>query len=72
MDLPDDFLDAQLNAIVGFEIDIERIEGKFKLSQNRTLVDQQRVIAALEKQPDPMSQQMAKFMQQQFQHQEPT
>lgn len=64
MDLPDDYLDANLKAIVGFEIDIARIEGKFKISQNRTLVDQQRVITALEQQTDGMSQAMAKLMQQ--------
>ncbi|MGB8339728.1 MAG: FMN-binding negative transcriptional regulator [Burkholderiales bacterium] len=70
MDLPDDFLDANLNAIVGFEIDIERIEGKFKISQNRTVADQQRVIAALEKQADAMSREMAKLMQQRLKTQE--
>ncbi len=64
MDLPEDYLDANLNAIVGFEIAIKRIEGKFKISQNRTGVDQQRVIDALQKQLDPMSREMAKLMQQ--------
>ncbi len=72
MDLPDDYLDANLNAIVGFEIDIARIEGKFKISQNRTPVDQQRVIAALKQQSDGMSQAMAKLMQQRLQTVEPT
>jgi transcriptional regulator len=38
------------NELVGFEIDITRIEGKFKLSQNRTKQDQQNVIAKLEEQ----------------------
>lgn len=71
MDLPDDFLDVQLNAIVGFEIDITRIEGKFKISQNRTPADQRRVIAALEKHSDAMSQEMAKLMQQRLDNQEP-
>jgi transcriptional regulator len=71
MDLPDDFLDPQLKAIVGFEIDIQRIEGKFKISQNRSVVDQQRVIAALEQQTDDMSREMAKLMQQRLNTQEP-
>jgi predicted FMN-binding regulatory protein PaiB len=26
---------AMLKAIVGFEVEVERLEGKFKLSQNR-------------------------------------
>jgi transcriptional regulator len=38
----------KLAAIVGFEIQIERIEGKFKLSQNRSVADQQNVVENLE------------------------
>jgi transcriptional regulator len=33
--LPADFTSAMLSAIVGFAIEVERLEGKFKLSQNR-------------------------------------
>jgi len=36
-----------LKMIVGFEIEITNIEGKFKLSQNRPLEDQQRVVKEL-------------------------
>ena len=36
-----------MQGIVGFEIQITRLEGKFKMSQNRTASEQQRVIAAL-------------------------
>lgn len=43
-----DYKDTMLRAIVGFEIAVERLEGKFKLSQNRLPADQRRVIAALE------------------------
>ena len=35
MQLPADYQAQMLNAIVGFEIEITRITGKFKLSQNR-------------------------------------
>jgi len=48
MDLPPDFLDRMLSGIVGFEIEITRMEGKFKLSQNRPVSDRPRVIEALE------------------------
>lgn len=34
-DAPPDYIDGMLRAIVGIEIDIQRIEGKAKLSQNR-------------------------------------
>jgi len=33
--LPAEFVSGMLAAIVGFEIEVERLEGKFKLSQNR-------------------------------------
>jgi transcriptional regulator len=38
-DAPADYLEGMLRAIVGFEIDISRIEGKFKGSQNRSTSD---------------------------------
>ena len=38
---------SKLGAIVGFEIAIEKIEAKLKLSQNRSVVDQESVIAQL-------------------------
>ena len=34
-ELPSDYVSTMLRAIVGFEIEVERIDGKFKLSQNR-------------------------------------
>ena len=40
-------LAAMLDAIVGFRLTIERIDGKLKLSQNRSARDRERVIAAL-------------------------
>ena len=46
-DAPEAFVDAQMKGIVGLEIPIARIEGKFKLSQNRTPADQQGVILGL-------------------------
>ncbi len=38
-DAPADFIDRQLRAIVGIEVQIESIEGKRKLSQNRSEAD---------------------------------
>ena len=46
--LPDDYLQKMMRAIVGFEIEITRLEGKFKLSQNRTETERENVIAALQ------------------------
>ena len=45
--LPPAYVDSMLKMIVGFEIEVERLEGKFKLSQNRP-AEVPRVIAALE------------------------
>jgi len=46
-ELPAEFVGNLLKAIVGFEIEVERLEGKFKLSQNRA-AEIPRVIEALE------------------------
>jgi transcriptional regulator len=46
-DSPAPFVDQQLRGIVGIEISIERVEGKAKLSQNRSADDQDGVIAGL-------------------------
>ena len=46
-DAPEPFVAAQLKGIVGIEIPIARIEGKWKVSQNRPPVDQTGVVAGL-------------------------
>ena len=47
-DAPPDYLDTMLRAIVGIEIDITRLVGKFKLSQNREMRDRLNAAAELE------------------------
>lgn len=63
--LSDKFRDGMLKHIVGFEIVAERIEAKFKISQNRSKGDQANVIAALGKSPDSAACEVAKLMQKQ-------
>ena len=46
-DAPEPYVAAQLKGIVGIEIPIARIEGKWKVSQNRPAVDQAGVVAGL-------------------------
>ena len=46
-DAPDDFIAAQMKAIIGLEIPISRIEGKWKLSQNRPEADRRGVVDGL-------------------------
>ena len=47
-DLPAPYVGSMLNGIVGVEIAVSRLEGKFKLSQNRPEGDRPRIIAALD------------------------
>jgi transcriptional regulator len=54
------YLQKMMRGIVGFEIEITRLEGKFKLSQNRTENERKNVIAALEESTDTLS--MAELM----------
>jgi transcriptional regulator len=58
-DAPAEYLDRMLEHIVGIELRIEQLSGKWKLSQNRPEADRLGVVAGLSAQPDPASQQMA-------------
>jgi transcriptional regulator len=46
-DAPAPYVAAQMKGIAGVEIPIDRIEGKWKLSQNRPEVDRAGVVAGL-------------------------
>jgi transcriptional regulator len=54
-DAPEDFIRSQLKGIVGLEVPIRRLEGKWKVSQNRTETDRNGVIEGLEKLNTPES-----------------
>ena len=47
-DAPADYIDSMLRAIVGIEIEVTRLEGKYKLSQNRSAEDRTGVVLGLE------------------------
>jgi transcriptional regulator len=51
-DAPERFVASQLKGIVGFEIAITSIEGKYKLSQNRAEPDREGVVAGLAREGD--------------------
>jgi len=61
-DAPKDYVDAQLKAIVGFEMAIQRLEGKWKLSQNRPAEDRAGTIAGLKEEGGPAEQAVAALM----------
>jgi len=65
-DAPADYIDQMLQAIVGIEIPITRIEGKWKVSQNRSQADRRGVIAGLEAHDDEASATMAAIIRRQL------
>ena len=64
-DAPDDFINMLLGAIVGIEIPITMLTGKWKLDQNRTESDRAGVIDALTSTNEPESQRMAEHIRNQ-------
>ncbi len=60
----EDFLQTLLHSIVGFEIEITRIEGKWKLSQNHTVERRTRVINELQGRGGEQSSAIAEMMKQ--------
>lgn len=58
-DAPEPYLERMIKAIVGIEIPIARIEGKWKVSQNRPAADRAGVAAGLREDRDPMHHAMA-------------
>jgi transcriptional regulator len=62
-ELPESYLLGMMKGIVAFQIELTRLEGKFKLSQNRSRADQERVVAALQQSPSPGDQAVAAQMQ---------
>jgi len=61
--LPAGFRERMLHGIVGFEMPVARLEGKRKLSQNRSRADQERVAQALLGSPDPSAQAVGRLME---------
>lgn len=61
-DAPADYLQSMLKAIVGFELPISRLEGKRKLSQNRSAEDIAGVRQGLAASIDPLDNAVAQLM----------
>jgi transcriptional regulator len=60
--LPEDYKNELLSGIVAFEIKVSNLEGKFKLSQNRTEGDRERIIKNFEGKDDKVKSDIAKYM----------
>jgi len=63
-DAPADFIDQMVANIVGVEIPIARLEGKWKVSQNRPAADRAAVAAALDERADDKARAMAALVRQ--------
>jgi transcriptional regulator len=61
-DAPADFIKAQLRGIIGLRIPIARLDGKLKMSQNRTAEDRTGVVAGLASSQRASDQVVAKMI----------
>ena len=61
-DAPADFIALQRKAIIGLEIEIADLRGKWKASQNRNAADRAGVVAGLEAEGEPEAETMARIV----------
>jgi transcriptional regulator len=60
--LPQDFVQKEMNGVVGFAVDVTRVDAGYKLSQNRNDTDYENIIRELEGRGDEQSAGVAKAM----------
>ena len=60
---PADYISGQLRAIVGVELSITRLEGRWKMSQNRPSRDIDGVVSALGASPLPGEREVADIVE---------
>jgi transcriptional regulator len=60
-ELPPHFVEEDLKAIVGFQMPVDRLEAKFKLSQNKDEADRSGALAGLEREGDAEGRALAAF-----------
>ena len=60
--LPQDFVQKEMNGVVGFAVDVTRVDAGYKLSQNRNDGDHENIIRELEGRGDENSAAVAKSM----------
>lgn len=61
-DAPADYIDGMLRAIVGIEITVTRLSGKWKMSQNRSRADRLGVASGLQAEAQASAQSMAPWV----------
>lgn len=63
--LPEEFVEKEMKGVFGFALDVTRIDGGYKLSQNRNDEDHQNIIHELEQRGDENSHMVAQEMKKQ-------
>ncbi|HRC33269.1 MAG TPA: FMN-binding negative transcriptional regulator [Bacteroidia bacterium] len=61
-DLNSDYLRRMVKGIKAFSIEVNDVQGKFKLSQNKTIVEQKNIVDHLQKQNENTSVAIAQYM----------
>jgi transcriptional regulator len=62
LDSGTDYFEKMVRGIVGFRVEIGRLEGKFKLNQNHPPERREKVMRALAKSPSPDAREVARLM----------
>jgi transcriptional regulator len=60
--LPQEFVQKEIKGVVGFAIDVTRIDAGYKLSQNRNDEDHENIVRELDKRGDALSTKVAEAM----------
>jgi len=60
--LPDDYKQKMMRGIVAFEIIVDDLQGKQKLSQNRSALERDNIISTLSKSDDSVESEIAEYM----------
>lgn len=61
-ELSQDYVSKMVKGIVAFDIEVTQLQGKYKLSQNKTQLEQRNIITKLEKEDDSTISGVAGFM----------
>ena len=60
--LPQDFVQKEIKGVIGFALDVTRIDAGYKLSQNRNDEDHENIVQELDKRGDMDSVKVASAM----------
>lgn len=61
--LSHEYVTNMIKGIVAFKVEVTKLEGKYKLSQNKTINEQHNIIRKLQQSDDPLAKGVAALMQ---------